>query len=328
MIDRRTFEVLLASAVAAWPLGAKAQSSGRAVRIGRLAALSAATDTSVLEALRTGLRERGWIEGRNFEFVVRYADGMLDRLPDLAKDLVRQNVHVIIAGSNPGALAVKQATNSIPIVFVTTGDPIAGGLVPSLARPGANLTGVTTQGLELSAKRLQLLKELLPRMKRIAVLTHPGSSYTEEFQTTVDATARGLGVEIRMLAIHDPSEIGKAFALITQVQADALMVLADIMFMTHRQPLIELVAKCRLPATFPERAFVTDGGLMFYGVGLAEMYRHSAIFVDKILKGAKPADLAVEQPTRFELVVNMKTATALGVMLPPLILAEATELIE
>lgn len=282
----------------------------------------------MLAGLRQGLSEFGWIEGRNLAFELRFAEGNLDRLPQLADDLVRANVDVIVTGSSRGALAAKNATSTIPIVMVVIGDPVQGGLIASLARPGGNLTGVAALGQVLNVKRLELLKEALPGVKRVAVLTNPTSPYTEPFIGESEAGARALGLEVRVVEARDPGDLDKAFGAIVNGRADALMVLPDPMFITHRRRILELTTEYRLPSTFGERESVHAGGLMFYGANLPDMYRRATIYVDKILKGAKPADLPVEQPTTFELAINLRTARALGLDVPATLLARADEMIE
>ncbi|HEX9322782.1 MAG TPA: ABC transporter substrate-binding protein [Xanthobacteraceae bacterium] len=328
-MKRRAFIALLGIVPAAWPVRAIAQRVAGSVRqIGLLSPQSVTSAAPLLAALRRGLRDLGWIEGRNIEFAVRYADGVMDRLAELAAELVRQNVDVIVAGSNLGALAAKRATSTIPIVMVTTGDPIAGGLIDSLARPGGNVTGVTAIAQELSAKRLELLKEAVPNIGRVAVLTNPDSPYTALFLKDAGRAAQSVGVELQILEAHSPSEFDAAFTAMGGGSVQALMVLADIMFNTEHARIVELAAKSRLPAVYWERTYVSAGGLMFYGAGLSDMYGHAATHVDKILRGAKPADLPVEQPTKFELVVNLKTAKTIGIEIPQSILLRADEVIE
>jgi putative tryptophan/tyrosine transport system substrate-binding protein len=327
MRGSRRLAVALTLGMLVTALAAEAQSAGPVRRIGRLSPLSASTDAPSITGLRDGLRELGWVEGRNIAFESRFADGRLDRLPQLAAELVRLNVDVIVAGSTPGVLAAKASTGTIPIVMVTTGDPVAGGIVPSLARPGGNITGVTTLGQELTAKRLELLKETMPGVSRIAVLTNPPSPYTAMFMSEREAEARTLGLHLSVLEARSPSEIEKAFTTMVTERAGALMVLTDILFITHRRRIVELAAKAHLPATYPEREFVYAGGLMFYGVSLSDMYRRSATYVDRILKGAKPGDLPIEQPSKLELAVNLKTAKALGLAIPQSVLARADEII-
>jgi putative ABC transport system substrate-binding protein len=282
----------------------------------------------MLAGLRQGLNDLGWIEGRNVTFELRFADGNFDRLPQLAAELVTANVDVIVTGSTPGALAAKRATNTIPIVMVTTGDPIQGGLVASLARPGGNITGVTALGQALNAKRIELLKEVVPGVKRVAVLANPSSPYTEPFLQQGEAAAQVLGLGVSVVEAREPNDIEPAIQKAVALQAEGLMVLADIMFITHRRRIVDLATNNRLPSIYGERGSLQAGGLMFYGASLPDMYRRAAFHIDKILKGAKPADLPVEQPTKFELALNLKTAKTLGLTLPQSLLARADEIIE
>lgn len=310
------------------PAGAQEGRPGVPLRIGRLSPLSAATDAPNLEAFRKGLRELGWVEGQGFTIEGRFADGKAERLAELAADLVRRKVDLILVGSTPGAAAARKATATIPIVMVTTGDPVAGGLVASLARPGGNVTGVTALGQILNAKRLELIKETLPGVTRVAVLLNPASPYTDPFLRERESTGRALGMQLRVHEARSPGELETAFPAIVAERPGALMVLTDIMFITSRRRIVELVARTRLPAVYPEREFVDAGGLMFYGASLASMYRHAATHVDRIAKGAKPADLPVEQPTVLELAINLKAAKAIGLVVPPSVLARADHVVE
>ena len=327
-IRRREFITALGGAAVAWPMAARAQQPQRMRRIGRLSPLSVAAEAPMLAGLRQGLNELGWIEGQNFAFELRFADGNLDRLPQLADELVREKVDVIVTGSSPGASAAKNATSTIPIVMVTTGNPVQGGLIATLARPGGNVTGVTALGQVLNAKRLELLKEAVPSLKRVAILTNPASPYTDPFLQESEAAVHALGIEVRVLEAREPHDLERAFETIVNEHAEALMVLADPMFITHRRRIVELAAKNRLPSVFGERGSVHAGGLIFYGASLPDMYRRAATYVDKILKGAKPADLPVEQPTAFELAINLKTAKVLGLELPWFLQQRADEVIE
>jgi putative ABC transport system substrate-binding protein len=281
-----------------------------------------------IEAFRKGLRDLGWVEGRNFAIEPRFADGKPERLPELAAQLVREKVDIILVGSTPGTRAAMKATGTIPIVMVTTGDPVGGGLVASLARPGSNVTGVTALAEVLSVKRIELLKVTVPGTSRVAVLANPISPYTEPFLREREAAARALGLQLHVVEAPDPAKLEQAFAAMTRERAGALMVLSDVMFINQRKRIVELAAKNRLPAVYPEREFVRAGGLMFYGASLVDMYAHAAVYVDKILKGTKPADLPVEQPTKLELVINLKTAKALGLTIPPSVLARADQVVQ
>jgi len=264
VIQRRAFVICGMSLLVA-PLGGEAQQAGKIARIGRLSPVSVSADVPIVEALRQGLRDLGWIEGQNFAFENRFAEGKFGRLPELAAELVRLKVDVIVAGSPNGALAAKDATSTIPIVMVTSGDPVASGLVASLARPGANLTGLTALVQALSEKRLALLKEAAPGVTRVAVLFNPAILDPGPSVKGVEAAARALGLQLRVLEVRDPTELENAFAAIESERARALMVLEDIMLDTHRTRVVELVAKSRLPAMYALRAFVDAGGLMFYG---------------------------------------------------------------
>lgn len=322
--------IVVALAVLGAPVPPAAQDarSGKMARIGRLSPLSADADAHNLEAFRGGLRDLGWVEGRDFTIEARFADGNPERLPELAAQLVRQRVDVILVGSNPGTLAAKQATSTIPIVMVTTGDPVGGGLVASLARPGGNVTGLTALGQELSVKRLELLKEAVPGVSRVAVLISPASPYTGPFLRERESIARALGIHLQVVEARDPATFGKAFTGMTRDHAGALMVFTDVTFITHRKRLVDLAAKHRLPTMYPEREFVSAGGLMFYGASLVDMYSRAAIYTDKVLKGTRPADLPVEQPTKLELVINLKTAKALGLAIPPSVFAKVDHIVE
>jgi putative tryptophan/tyrosine transport system substrate-binding protein len=323
---RREFLACAAATVLGCSARALAQQR-RTPRVGRLSPLSREADIPMIEALLAGLKERGWIEGHNFTLETRFADGDGDRLSSLAAELVVLKVDVIVTGSNPGALAAKDVTSQIPIVFVTTGDPISGHLVTSLHRPEANLTGVTALGVELTAKRLELLKESFGGGS-IAVLTHPGSPYTEEFVDHRTDLQRALSIEVEPITVTGPADLPSRINGLSREHFASLLVLSDIMFITNRQVIVDSVASRRLPAMYPDRSFIDAGGLMFYGAPLPSMYRHAASYVDKILRGAKPSDLPVEQPTSFELVINLKTGKTLGLTIPPTLLARADEVIE
>jgi len=307
---------------------ADAQGAGKVVRIGRLSPLSAEADSLYLDAFRNGLRDLGWVEGKSFAIESRFAGGRFERLPELAADLVRQRVDLILTGSNQGALAAKRATSTIPIVMVTTGDPVADGVVTSLARPGGNITGVTALGQSLNAKRLELIKEAVPGVTRVAILANPDSPYTSPLLKEKDAAARRLGLQLPILEARDPAGLEKAFAAAAVERAGALMVQTDILFVTHRRRIVELAARSRLPTVYGDRESVEAGGLMFYGASLPTMYRDAAAYADRILKGARPADLPVEQPTKLELLINLKTAKALGLTIPPSVIGRADHLVE
>jgi len=307
---------------------AGAQPPGKPVRIGRLSPLSAAADVAFMTAFRAGLRELGWVEGQSYTIESRFADGKAEALPALAAQFVQSGVDVILVGSNPGALAAKQATRTIPIVMVTTGDPIDAGIVASLARPEANVTGVTALGQALSAKRLEALKEAVPGTTRVAILANPTSPYRASFLKEQADLVRELRVPLRLVEAASPVELPRALGEAASEGAGALLVLSDVMFFSQRRRIVELVARHRIPALYPDREFVDVGGLMFYGARLVELYRRAAVYVDRIVKGARPADLPVEQPTRLELVLNARTARALGLTFPQSLVLRADHVIQ
>jgi putative ABC transport system substrate-binding protein len=327
VISRRKF-IAATLGIATVPLAALAQEPRQLAHVGRLSPLSAAATARIQDTFRDRLRDLGWVEGRNLAIDDRFAEGDVSRLPDLAADLVRLKVDVIVVGSTPGALAAKKATTTIPIVMVMGGDPVASGLVTSMARPGGNVTGVTALVQELGAKRIELLKETVPSLTRVAFLSDPAFPDTEPSVNGVAQAARALGVYLRVLEIHQPSEFEKAFATIGREHAEALMVEQAVMFNEHRKRIVELAAKSRLPAMYGLREFVDAGGLMFYGASLQEMYYRAATFVDKVLRGARPSELPIEQPTKFELLINLKAAKMLGLTIPRSVLLRADQLVE
>jgi ABC-type uncharacterized transport system substrate-binding protein len=328
MMRRREFVTLLSGA-AAWPLAARAQQPAKVHRIGYLSVASAAVHARSA-AFWQVLRELGWVEGKNVVIDYRFADDRLDRLPDLAADLVRLQVDVIVAAAGtPPAVAAKNATERIPIVMIGPGDPVGLGLIASLAHPGGNVTGLSfSVGMETFGKALSLLKEAAPAIRRVAILSNQNNAAHSLAIRDIDPVARSLGVELQLLEARDPSEFGSAFAAITNEGAGALFVTPDSIFLFHRAWLADLAARNQLPSVHGYREHVEAGGLMSYGPNLLDLYRRAAGFVDKILKGAKPADLPVEQPTKFELVINLKTAKALGLTIPPTLLVLADDLIE
>jgi putative ABC transport system substrate-binding protein len=315
--------VLLAVAVIA-----EAQQPKKVPRIGAFVPASASGAPQLVEALRQGLREQGYVEEQNITLEPRYAEGNIERLAGFAAELVRLKADVIVVGSTPGIIAVKNTTGAIPIVMVTTGDPVAGGLVASLARPGGNITGLTALGQELSGKRLEVLKEAVPKVSRVAVLSNPTNPDSELSLKGMEVAARALGVQIRVQEVRDPTEFDKAFEATTREGARALMVLPDPMFVSQAGRIVALSAKSRLPAMYAHREFVDVGGLMFYGASLADMWRRAATYVDKILKGTKPADLPVEQPKKFEFIISLKAAKQIGLTIPPNVLARADKVIK
>lgn len=310
-------------------LGASwAARASETVRIGRLSPLSAAADAPNMAAFRRGMRELGWVEGQHFVVEARFGDGHAERLPALADDLVRKGVALIVVGSNPGALAAKKASRRIPIVMVTTGDPVQAGLVTTLAHPGANVTGLTTLGQALTFKRLELLKETVPGLSRVAVLANPNGPNMPPFVRERDEVARSLGLQLQTVAVSAAAQLERAFGEIGSARASAMLVLSDVVFISERRRIVDLTTRLRMPAVFPEREFVEAGGLMFYGASFVDMYARAAQYVDKILKGTAPAELPVEQPTKLELAVNLKAAKALGLTVPASVLSRADEVLQ
>jgi len=312
-------------------LAADAQQSGKVYRIGYLSTGSASgTYTRPLEAFRQGLRELGWHEGRNVLIEYRYAEGRADRLPALAHELVKLNVDVIVASPTPSALAARNATPTIPIVAMSLTEPVAVGLVASLARPGGNVTGLTYGvDTEIFGKQLQLLKEVIPNVRRVAVLVNPsGSPAYPLMMETVKKAARSLDLLLQILEAREPGDFDAAFAAMVKERAGALLLTGDPMFFVHRLRLADLAMKSRLPSMSTQWQWVEAGGLLSYAPSFPDQWRRAATYVDKILRGAKPADLPIEQPAKFELVINLRTARELGISLPQSMLQRADEVIQ
>jgi putative ABC transport system substrate-binding protein len=328
MFDMRRREFIsLLGGVAAWPVVARAQQPSR--KILRLGILQpGAPPEPLVEAIRQRLRELGYIEGRNLVLEFRWAEGKLDRLTDLTRELIGSKVDVLTTMSTPAALAARDATTTIPIVFTAVGDPVGAGVVPSLARPGGNATGISLLATELSAKRLEVLREIVPDISRVAMLwndTNPGMVLrAREVQ---DASTK-LGVIVQSVGVHDLISFDAAFTAIESSRADAVLTLVDPFTREHRKRIVDFAAKRRLPAIYEAREFVESGGLVSYGPSLAAIQRRAAEYIDKIFKGAKPADLPVEQPAKFELLIDMRTAKALNLTIPPSIILRADEVIE
>ncbi len=321
--------VVLAVGLALAPLAAEGQQAGKIYRIGFLGPGSAErVYTDPLRSLRAGLRELGYAEGKNIVFEYRFAEDKYERLPGLAAELVRDKVDIIVVHSTPGTRAAKQATNTIPIVMVNISDPVGTGFVATLARPGGNITGMSGTDAGLAAKRLELLKEALPKLSRVAVLRNPNNPSNElQFRET-QAAARSLGIEIQLFDVRNRKELESAFSVMAKARADAFTVMGDPMFLSQQNQIANLATTSRLPSVFARNENVEAGGLMSYGPTLADQFRQAATYVDKILKGAKPGDLPVEEPTRMYLVINLKTAKALGLKIPQTILLQADQVIE
>jgi putative tryptophan/tyrosine transport system substrate-binding protein len=333
---RREFMVVLGgvmSASMAKPMSLCAQQARTIPQIGYIVTNSFETPEArrILDAWRQGLRENGYIEGQNIAIAYRSAGGDIERFPGLAAELVRLSVDVIVAPNTPGARAAQKATATIPIVAATMGDPIGDGLIASLAHPGGNITGLTFLGPQLVPKRVELLREALPGMSRAVILWHPnafGEQTSTEMVREAEIAAQSLGMQLRFTDVQSVGDLDRAFSAIAAERADALIVFPGPMFFNERRRVVDLATKYELPASFGAREFVELGGLMSYGASISDLVRRSAAFVDKILKGAKPSDLPVEQPTKFELAINLKTAKTLGLIIPQSLLYRADEVIE
>ena len=327
-VERRVFLAGTLALLAA-PLAAEAQPAGKVYRIGFLGGTSRIANTSMTNAFSQGLRELGYVESQNVAIEYRYAEGKYERFPDYVNELVRLKVDVIVAVPTAAALAAKNATGTIPIVTVAVFDPVESGLVASLARPGTNVTGLTLiAGPEIVGKYLELLKESVPKASRLAVLWNPANPAHPSLVTEAEKSARALGLQLQLVGARGPGKVDNALAAMTRERAGALVVLPDSMFLAERTRLAELATKNRLPAMYGLRQHAEAGGLMVYSANVPDSARRAAFFVDRILKGAKPADLPVERPIKFDFVINLKAAKALGLTLPPSVLARADEVIE
>jgi len=328
MMKRREFITLLGGAAAAWPLAARAQQRAMPV-IGLLSSRSPAVDTPLMAIIRQGLNEIGVVEGQNVTIDYRWAEGQYDRLAGLAADLVRQHVAVIVAiGGDPSALAAKAATATIPIVFVGATDPVRSGVVTSLHRPGGNITGVSGFMTEMEPKRLELLRELRPHATTTAVLVNPNEPSIEIRVNDIQTAARSVGQEITILNASTIRDIDAAFARLAQMRADALLVAGDPFFFNRAAQLVVLAARHAIPSLYSRREFAAAGGLMSYGSTFNDIYRLVGVYAARILKGEKPGDLPIQLATKFELVINLSTARALGIEVPSTLLARADEVIE
>ena len=326
-MKRRDFITLLSSA-AAWPVAARAQQPGRVWRIGVLETVSQALNTTNMDAFQQGLRALGYVEGQNYALEYRSSDGDDDRFLDLATELVRLNVDLIVTRGTPAALAAKKATNTVPVVMAASGDPLSYGLIASLARPGGNITGLSALTSETFSKRIELLKELVPTVARISALLNMSNPGLARQWSEIEKAARKLGIQPQLSDIRKRDDIERAFDAAGKQDANALIIGTDTLTQSNSQFIVGLAEKHRIPALYASSEFIAAGGLFAYGVNYSDLYRTAATYVDKILKGAKPTDLPVMQPTKFELVINLKAAKLIGLTVPPSLLAIADEVIE
>ena len=326
-MNRRAFVTGLGAVLAA-PISAKAQPTGKMWRIGLLDYASDPASSSRWAALRNRLRELGYVEGQNVVFESRGSDAQKDRLPGLARELVNAKVDIIVTAGSESAAAAKRATSSVPIVMATGGDVVGSGIVSSLARPGGNVTGVISLTSELGGKRLELLQQLIPRVSRVAILRDPDNRGTRAFVSDAERAAKSLGVVLQIVGVHGHKDLDGAFLAMKRAHADAVMFAENTAFIAYRQHVADLAVTHRLPMMAPAKEYALAGVLVSYGTDYSDLFRRAATYVDKILKGAKPGDLPIEQPTTFDLVINMKTAKALGLTIPQSLLRQADQVIE
>lgn len=329
-LSRRAFVSSLAAlavstAISLEPLGAYAQQQGAPRRVGVL--VWGTPESKSAQQFRLGLRDAGYVEGRDVVIEWALASGDYARVPELVADLLTRKIEVIVVSSTVAAQSAKRATSTIPIVMILVADPVGSGLVATLAHPGGNVTGLSTMTTELSAKRLQLLKEGIPGLTRVAVLWNPDALFHTKMIEELSAAAPSLSIALTVLSVRTPEELGPAFSAVRRARAQALYVLEDAFFYAQRATLLQLASKAQLPVIYGDKRFVEEGGLMSFGTNFGDLYRRAAGYVDKILKGAKPGDLPIEQPTKFELVINLKAAKVLGVTIPQSVLLQADEVI-
>jgi putative tryptophan/tyrosine transport system substrate-binding protein len=325
---RRRELIALLGSVAAWPLAARAQPGERMRRLGVLSPYAGRVATSSIDSFTQRLQQLGWMDGRNLRIDYRWAAGDISRLRSDAVELVRLRPEVILAGGSPGLTAAQEASRTIPIVFVNVADPVGQGFVASLARPGGNATGFTNFEFSMGGKWLEALKDMAPRTVRVALIVNPNNPSASIFLRSVETVAASFGIETVATAVRDKGEIERAISALDGASVGGLVVFPDALPIIHSQLIIALAARHRLPVVYPFRDFVVDGGLVSYGINASDQYRQAADYVNRILRGANPADLPVQAPTQFELVINLKTAKSLGLEVPPTLLARATEVIE
>jgi len=324
----RSIALVLAVFLVLAPLASEAQPTAKLYRIGMLETRSAALNATNFEAFRVGLRELGYREGQHVEFAYRSSDGLNERFPDLANELVRLKVDLILTRGTPAALAARNATKTIPVVMASSGDPVGAGLVASLARPGGNVTGLSNYNVEIYGKRVEILKELSPRLTRIAGLFNMGNPVLPIQWQVAERTARTLGMQPQLLDVRRPEDLAQSFDAAAREHAEALVVALDGLTQANLPQIAELATRHRLPSIFATKEYVDVGGLSSYGASDPHLYQRAASYVDRIFKGAKPGELPVEQPTKFELALNRKTARALGLTIPPALLLRADHLID
>jgi putative ABC transport system substrate-binding protein len=327
-MKRREFVTVLGGAAVAWPLAARAQQSAKVPRVGFMGNSTEALEANLVRPFREGLRELGYQEDRNIVVEYRWAEGKYGRFPALIAELLAANVDVIVTAGTPAAIAVKKATTSVPLVMVAVGDPVGTGLVPSLARPGGNLTGLSSIAPDLEGKRLELLREVVPKLAHVGVFFNPANLFHTVSMRNARTAAKALGIGLLPLTVRVSQDLDGAFATILKEKPDALLVLADRVYLHERKRMMDFALQHRLPNANAHKEMVDAGGLMSYGPSYEDMHRRAADYVDKILKGAKPGDLPIQQPTKFDLKVNLKAAKALGIDVPPALVARADEVIE
>jgi putative ABC transport system substrate-binding protein len=325
---RREFITLIGGAATAWPLAAHAQQAGKIPRVGFMGNSTAALEANLVGPFRDGLRELGYQEGRNIVIEYRWAEGNYERFPALVAELLAVPVDVIVTAGTPATLAVKKATSTMPLVMIAVGDPVGTGVVPSLARPGGNITGLSSIAPDLEGKRLELLREVIPNLSHVVLFLNPLNPFHTVSMRQALTAAQALGIKLQPLEVRTSGELDGAFAAIVREKPDALLILADRVFLHDRKRMMDFATEHRLPSVNAYRELVEAGGLMSYGPSYEDMHRRAADYVDKILKGTKPGDLPVEQPTKFTLILNLKAARTLGIDVSPMLLARADEVIE
>jgi putative tryptophan/tyrosine transport system substrate-binding protein len=325
---RRSFVALLGGVVAAWPFAARAQHGGKIPRVGFMGNSTAALEANLIGPFREGLREHGYEEGRNLDIVFRWAEGRYERFPALIAELIAADVDVIVTAGTPAALAVKKATSTVPVVMAAIGDPVGSGVVQNLARPGGNITGLSAIAPDLEGKRLELLREVVPHLANVAFFLNPANEFHTVSMRQALTAAQALNIRLQPREVSKSEDLEPALASIIKEKPDGLLILADRVFLHNRQRMMDFATEHRLPSVNAYRELVEAGGLMSYGPDYGEMHRRAADYVDRILKGARPGDLPVEQPTRFTLIVNLKAAKAIGLEVPPTLVARADDVIE